>query len=196
MCIYIYTYIMGSDRISINMSISIISFIVFVIIISSSSTIIIRPCRSIEKGRVGTTQFGKMGILIIRLLIVTIIQLILILIVLLTNNYATTNNNNNDTTEITNLLLTMGVPSGYLKIPVNSTARKGTNGVSTNGVIANFMMFDRGTLWVLALTYCCLPKSARAYLFLQSVDISYFCSGPISVDPICPPPSIIYHNLS
>ena len=62
--------------------------------------------------------------------------------------------------------------------------RKGTNGVSTNGVTANFMFFDRGTFWVLPLTYFYLPKSARAYLFPQSVKIHCFCSGPVSVDPI------------
>ena len=39
--------------------------------------------------------------------------------------------------------------------------RKGTDGVSTNGVIANFVFFDRGTFWVLPLTYFCLPRSAR-----------------------------------
>ena len=33
-----------------------------------------------------------------------------------------------------------------------------------------------------ALLY--LPKSARAYLFPQSVKVCYFCSGPVSVDPI------------
>ena len=43
---------------------------------------------------------------------------------------------------------------------------------------------DRGTFWVLPLTYFHLPKSARAYLFPQSVEIHYFCSGPISVDPV------------
>ena len=44
--------------------------------------------------------------------------------------------------------------------------RKGTNGVSINGVTANFVFsFDRGTFWVLPLTYFCLPQSARAYLF-------------------------------
>ena len=48
--------------------------------------------------------------------------------------------------------------------------RKGTNGVSANGVIANFMCFDRGTLWVLLLTYFNIPESARAYIFPQSVD--------------------------
>ena len=64
--------------------------------------------------------------------------------------------------------------------------RKGTNGLSTNGVTANFVFFDRGTFGALPLTYFYLPKSARAYLFPQSVKIPYICSGPISVDPICP----------
>ena len=32
-------------------------------------------------------------------------------------------------------------------------SRKGTNGVSTNGVTANYMFFDRGTFWVLPLTF-------------------------------------------
>ena len=47
-----------------------------------------------------------------------------------------------------------------------------------------------GTCWVLPLTHCCLAKSARAYLFPQSVKISYVCRGPISVDPICPRPQV------
>ena len=34
-----------------------------------------------------------------------------------------------------------------------------TNGFSTNGVTSNFMFFDRGTFWVLPLTYFNLPKS-------------------------------------
>ena len=65
--------------------------------------------------------------------------------------------------------------------------RKGANGVGTDGVTANFMVFDRGTFRVLPLTCFYLPKSARAYLFPQSVKIHSFCSRPISVDPICPP---------
>ena len=48
------------------------------------------------------------------------------------------------------------------------------------------MFFDRGTFWVLPLTY--LPQSARAHLFPQFVKIHYFCSGPVSVEPICPQP--------
>ena len=59
----------------------------------------------------------------------------------------------------------------------SSCIRKGTHGVSTNGVTANFR-----------LSYFYLPKSARAYLFPQFVKIHYLCSGPISVDPIRPQP--------
>ena len=50
------------------------------------------------------------------------------------------------------------------------------------------MFFDRGAFWVLPLTFFYLSKSATAYLFPQPVKIPYFCSGPISVDPICPQP--------
>ena len=48
--------------------------------------------------------------------------------------------------------------------------------------------FLTGTFWALPLTYFYIPKSARAYVFSQSVTFRYFCSGPISVDPICPQP--------
>ena len=72
---------------------------------------------------------------------------------------------------------------------VGGSARRGTNGVSTSGVTANFMFFDRGTFSVLLLTNFDIPKSARAYQFPKSVKIHYFCSGPISVDPICPQPT-------
>ena len=58
------------------------------------------------------------------------------------------------------------------------------------------MFFDRGTFWVLPLAYFYLPKSAGAYLFLQSVKNSYFCSGPISVDPICPQPTEVTTALA
>ena len=68
-------------------------------------------------------------------------------------------------------------------------SRKGTDGVSTNWGTANLMFFDRGTCWVLPLTYLYIPKSARAYLFPPSVQIPYFCSGRISLDPISPQPS-------
>ena len=67
---------------------------------------------------------------------------------------------------------------------------KGQMGSALMGVTANFMFFDRGTFWVLPLTCFYIHKSARVYLFPQSVKIDYFCSGPISVDPICPQPSL------
>ena len=51
------------------------------------------------------------------------------------------------------------------------------------------MFFDRGTFGVLPLACLYLPKSAKAYLFPKFVKINYFCSGPISVDPICPQPT-------
>ena len=74
--------------------------------------------------------------------------------------------------------------------------RKGTSGVSTNGVTAiSFMFFDRGTFWLPSFTYFYLPKSASAYLFPQPVNIHHFCSGPISVDPICPQPNYVCTNV-
>ena len=53
-----------------------------------------------------------------------------------------------------------------------------------------FVVFDRGTFWVLPLANFYLPKNARAYLFPQCVKIHYFCSGPISVDPSRPHPTL------
>ena len=58
-------------------------------------------------------------------------------------------------------------PEGFATGMGLDGARKGTNGVSTNGVTANFICFDRGTFWVLPLTCFFLPKSARVYLFPQ-----------------------------
>ena len=75
--------------------------------------------------------------------------------------------------------------------------RKGTNGVGTNGVTAFLLGFwHRDFFLVLPLTYFYLPKSARAYPFPQSVKTRCFCSGPISVDPICPQPRIQCHRKS
>ena len=50
-------------------------------------------------------------------------------------------------------------------------------------VTANFMFFDRGTFWVLPLTYSYLPKSARAYLFPQSVKFITFAAAPLVLTP-------------
>ena len=51
-------------------------------------------------------------------------------------------------------------------------ARRGTTGVSTDGVAANFVFFDRGIFWVLPLTYFYISQSARAYLFPPICQIS------------------------
>ena len=64
--------------------------------------------------------------------------------------------------------------------------RKGKTGSALMRSLQISCFFDSGTFWVLPSTYFYLSKSARAYLFPQSVKIHYFCSGPISVDPICP----------
>ena len=66
-----------------------------------------------------------------------------------------------------------GLPSG----------RRLQMGSALIGVTAN-RSISYGTFWVLPLTtYLYIPKCARAYLFLQSVKIHNFCSGPVSVDP-------------
>ena len=49
---------------------------------------------------------------------------------------------------------------GQMRLVCNRI-RKGTNGVSTNGVTANVMCFDRGTFGVLPLTYCYLPQKCQ-----------------------------------
>ena len=61
--------------------------------------------------------------------------------------------------------------------------RKGTHGVRANGVTADFMFFDRGFVGVLPLIYLHLPRSARVYLFPQSVKLPYVCSSPVGVAP-------------
>ena len=73
---------------------------------------------------------------------------------------------------------------------------KGQMGSALIGVTANFMFLTEFVLGVLPLAYFYIPKSSRACLFPQSVKIHYFCSGPISVDPICPQPPTAQHRLS
>ena len=61
--------------------------------------------------------------------------------------------------------------------------RKGTNGVSTDGITATFMYSDRGTLWVLWLTYFYLPKTARTYLFPRSAKCITSAAAPLALSP-------------
>ena len=61
-----------------------------------------------------------------------------------------------------------GPPGARTLKPCSSAlcgCRRGTNVVSTNGVTANFMLFDIGTFGVFPLTYVYLPKGARCTVF-------------------------------
>ena len=46
----------------------------------------------------------------------------------------------------------------------------------------------------MVLNLLLFSQSARAYLFPQSFKINYFCSGPVSVDPIGPQPNTARHR--
>ena len=56
------------------------------------------------------------------------------------------------------------------------------------GQMGSALIFDRGTVWVLPLSYFNLPKSARAYLFPQSVKLISFAASPLVLTCICPQP--------
>ena len=57
------------------------------------------------------------------------------------------------------------------------TSGKGQMGSALIGSLQISCFFDGGTFWVLPLTYYYLPKSARAYLFPQSVKSHYLFKG-------------------
>ena len=59
------------------------------------------------------------------------------------------NNNHNNNNSYTNCVIYIGQPAPDGHSVVGRGGRKGTNGVSTNGVSANFMFLNRGTFWVL-----------------------------------------------
>ena len=65
------------------------------------------------------------------------------------------------------------VPDELRPVILFNGLRKGTNGVSTNGVTAIYV-WTEGLVWVLPLTYFYIPKSARAYPVPQSVKFHYF----------------------
>ena len=159
----------------------------------------------------------------------------------ITNNDNDNNDDNNDndynnasdnnTTTTTTTIITIII--NRINILLSTEVRKGTNGVSTNGVtntyffsctcsylscfkldyecrlkcrslsrfgkgqmgsalmgsLRFFLCFStEGLFWVLPLTYI-FPKVPGRTFFPQSIKQTYFCSGPISVDPICPQPS-------
>ena len=67
---------------------------------------------------------------------------------------------------------------------------KGQIGFRTNGVTANFVFLTEGLLGYSRQPTFYLPRSASPYLFSPICQKYYFCSGPISADPICPQPSV------
>ena len=69
--------------------------------------------------------------------------------------------------------------------------RKGTNGVSANGVTAIFICLT-GTFWILPLTNLILTFQ-KCRVFPQSVKNHHFRSGPMRADPICPQPNYSYY---
>ena len=63
--------------------------------------------------------------------------------------------------------------------------RKGTNGVSTNGVTANFMFLDRGTFWALPLTYIfIIPKVPGCTFFPKLSKFITFAAAPFVLTPL------------
>ena len=64
---------------------------------------------------------------------------------------------------------------------------KGTTGVSTNGVTGFVCLLTEGSFGYSRSPTFTFPK-CQGVPFSPSCQIHYFCSGPISVGPICPQP--------
>ena len=57
-------------------------------------------------------------------------------------------------------------------------------GSALMGSLQISMWFDRGTFWVLPLTYFCLPKGARTYLFFHNLSkLMTFAAAPLVLTP-------------
>ena len=68
---------------------------------------------------------------------------------------------------------------------VMESCRKGTNGVSTNGVTANFMFFLTGTFRVLPLPYFYIPKSVPGRTFFPNPSkFITFAAAPLVLTPL------------
>ena len=48
------------------------------------------------------------------------------------------------------------------------------------------MFFGRGTFWDTPAHLLLYPQQSQGVPFPRSVNIPYFCSGPMCADPICP----------
>ena len=69
-------------------------------------------------------------------------------------------------------------PRGSRRRGVGCEGRKVTNGVSTSGVTANFMFFDRDFLGT-PVNLLLSPKESRAYLFPQPLKFVTFAAAPL-----------------
>ena len=71
--------------------------------------------------------------------------------------------------------------------PSTQTARKGTNGVSTNGVAANFMVFDRGAFLGTPVNLLLYSQKFQGVTFFPNLSkVITFAVAPLVFDPICP----------
>ena len=85
------------------------------------------------------------------------------------------------------MVMVIVIVEGRPRLQVSGEGRTGS---APMGSLQVSCFCYRGTFGVLPLTYFYLPKSARVYLFPQSVEIRYFRGGPVSVDPISPRPKV------
>ena len=67
--------------------------------------------------------------------------------------------------------------------------RKGTNGVSTNGVTATVVFLDRDSCWYSHLI--CFPQNARTYLFSNPAKLITFAAAPLVLTPFSPQPNAV-----
>ena len=80
------------------------------------------------------------------------------------------------------------MPAGVARAD-RDLVRKGTPGVSTNGVTANFVFFLTEVLFGYRSVKICQQK-CKCCTFSPKLSKKKKCSNPISVDPICPQPNL------
>ena len=83
------------------------------------------------------------------------------------------------------MIIVMIIPVPASRPAKLAKVRKGTSVVSNDGVTANkHVFFDRGTFWVLPLSYFYTPRSARARLFPQPDNKNItFAAAPFVLTP-------------
>ena len=110
--------------------------------------------RTAAPGLLPATATAILLLLLLLLLIIIMIMIMLIIILILI---------------LLLIVISLGPISGDT---FSSLLGKGQPGSALTGSL-RISFFDRGTFWILLLTCFYLPKSARAYLFSQSVKIRF-----------------------